>query len=472
MIAAEKYNLPIWTVYKYTDLHNSLVYIGITSRTLKQRWQNGWGYKSNPRLHNAIQKYGESNFVKEILYSGLTFEQAAQKEIETIALYDSTNPLKGYNISLGGDAPMWGRHHNPKLKQKWSEERKGANNSFYGRHHDLKNLSGCIPVICLNTLEHFVACSEAAKIMTQKGFHSCRTSGITAVLRGECLTAGKDNNGNPLFWERYDKSLNLDYYASLFEQKRTEYKTYMENMFYNESRGKVRKKYVINVFTGVIYKSAKEAAKILGYCYTDIIGSCNGSKNMTNNQIFLYLENYEKMSPEEIKEEIIKRWTRKFEEKTIYPIVCLNTGEIFPNTIAAQKITQMKHSDTIADCAHKECEYGGVSKAGEFLKWRYYDEYITLSPEEIKTIVNKPVKGHQPVLCVTNGLKFRDGEIAAKYYNTFRSGIRKCCLGQYQTCAEDENGNRLKWRYLDEYDYPNQINFIDKTEQEEVIENG
>jgi len=37
------------------------------------------------------------------LFSGLTEEEANQKEIECIELFDSTNPKKGYNIRIGGD---------------------------------------------------------------------------------------------------------------------------------------------------------------------------------------------------------------------------------------------------------------------------------------------------------------------------------------------------------------------------------
>ena len=141
-------------VYKYTAKHNGLVYIGITSKSLKERWKQG--YRGNPRLYNAIKKYGEKGFIKEILYKNLTKEEACQKEIETIALYDATNPKKGYNISLGGTAPMWNRNHSKETKKLFSETRKGKNNSFYGKKHDRINYSKKMRISKIFTLFVFV----------------------------------------------------------------------------------------------------------------------------------------------------------------------------------------------------------------------------------------------------------------------------------------------------------------------------
>lgn len=87
-------------VYKHTSPSNK-VYIGITINP-KKRWSKSH-YKYNEHFNNAINKYGWDNFKHEILFSGLTVDEAKQKEIELIAYYDSTNPSKGYNISLGGD---------------------------------------------------------------------------------------------------------------------------------------------------------------------------------------------------------------------------------------------------------------------------------------------------------------------------------------------------------------------------------
>ena len=77
-------------------------YIGITSRKPNKRWENGKGYKYNKHFYSAIQKYGWENFKHEILFSGLTKEEAEEKEIKLIDLYKTTDPTKGYNLRLGG----------------------------------------------------------------------------------------------------------------------------------------------------------------------------------------------------------------------------------------------------------------------------------------------------------------------------------------------------------------------------------
>ena len=456
-----------WKLYKYTNKINELVYIGITSRSLEERWQNGHGYRNNQHLDRAIKKYGQEAFDRQILISNLTFEEAAQKEIETIAEYDATNPQKGYNIALGGTAPMWNRHHTEENKKKFSEQRKGANNAFYGKHHDLATLPTCIPVICLNNLQKFLSISDAARKMTEQGYSHCSEKGISAVMCEKQLTAGKDNKENPLFWEKYDSSKSEEFYNDLYRQRLQEYADYSEEKLYNKT-GKSRKKKVVDIKTGEIYPGAREVAEIFNTTRGVINGVCRGEKNMIYDKIFLYLEDCEKMSPEDVKEEILKRWmTKNPKGEIVYPLVCLNTGEIFPNAVEAKKITDLLYTDAISLCAKGKCEYGGTSKDKQFLKWAYYDKYAEMSPEEIKRIVNAPVKGHQPVLCITTGQKFRDAQSAADYFGLFRTGIQKCCQGKYRTCGEDKNGNRMQWQYLDKYDYPNHV-YISKQEQENV----
>ena len=128
-------NQRIWKLYRYTCKHNGLIYIGITSKSLDERWANGHGYKGNPKLNNAIQKYGVDGFIREILLDKMTQQEAFEKEIEYIAKFHATEKDVGYNISLGGTAPMTGRHHSEETKKLFSQTRLGENNGFFGKHH-------------------------------------------------------------------------------------------------------------------------------------------------------------------------------------------------------------------------------------------------------------------------------------------------------------------------------------------------
>lgn len=93
-----------YVVYKHTSPSNK-VYIGVTCQNPpEKRWANGKGYNDNKHFSRAISKYGWQNFLHEILFAGLTKEQAIEKEIELIAKYNATNRDYGYNIALGGNS--------------------------------------------------------------------------------------------------------------------------------------------------------------------------------------------------------------------------------------------------------------------------------------------------------------------------------------------------------------------------------
>lgn len=138
-----------YSVYKHI-FPNGKVYIGITSQPLEKRFENGRGYRKCPKIHNAILKYGWNNVEHEMLYSGLSKQEAEQKEIELIAFYGSVE--NGYNIEHGGNTT--GTHsvetrkkisegNKGKSKPKFSDSRKaqysemfrGEKNPFYGKHH-------------------------------------------------------------------------------------------------------------------------------------------------------------------------------------------------------------------------------------------------------------------------------------------------------------------------------------------------
>lgn len=91
-----------FVVYKHITPSNK-VYIGITSVKLNKRWGFGRGYEKNQYFYRAIKKYGWENIEHVVLFSGLTEEEAKQKEIDTIRELNATNPLYGYNKTLGGD---------------------------------------------------------------------------------------------------------------------------------------------------------------------------------------------------------------------------------------------------------------------------------------------------------------------------------------------------------------------------------
>ena len=154
-----------WCVYIHTNKINNKAYIGITSNDVNKRWKNGNGYKNNKYFYTSIQKYGWDNFEHIIWQNNLSKNQAQKIEILLIALFDTTNPNNGYNLSTGGEGsngikrtkdtkekirksaktrfsnpennPMFGKQHSDEAKRKMSKSRQGMydgnKNPMYGR---------------------------------------------------------------------------------------------------------------------------------------------------------------------------------------------------------------------------------------------------------------------------------------------------------------------------------------------------
>lgn len=115
----------VFTVYMHITPSNKR-YIGITSKSLKERFGPNGALYRNQIFGRAIKKYGWSNIEHIMICDNLTKEEAKKLEIELIAKYDTTNPKHGYNKSIGGDIPaIFGQHHSEKTKQKISESNRG-----------------------------------------------------------------------------------------------------------------------------------------------------------------------------------------------------------------------------------------------------------------------------------------------------------------------------------------------------------
>ena len=119
----------MYTVYMHRNKINGKVYIGITGQKPSVRWNNGIGYKGT-HFANAINKYGWENFEHIILFSDLSKEDACQKEIELIKLYQSTNDKLGYNTATGGEINC-GYHLSDETKSKLSAINKGEKHPQY-----------------------------------------------------------------------------------------------------------------------------------------------------------------------------------------------------------------------------------------------------------------------------------------------------------------------------------------------------
>lgn len=201
-----------YCVYKHV-FPNGKVYIGITSMNPCKRWANGFGYKKQPMIFNAINKYGWDNIKHEILFTNLSKRDAEKKEIELIAYYKSNQYECGYNVANGGNStgtvseetkkqisealkgkskkhpPFEGKKHRLESRIKLSNKRKGTMNPMYGKHlsgetkrkmsesHKIGKL--CKSIICIETGEIFKSASDVARRM------KLSQGNVSSVARGE-----------------------------------------------------------------------------------------------------------------------------------------------------------------------------------------------------------------------------------------------------------------------------------------------
>lgn len=103
-------------IYKVTNLINGKIYIGQTIHEPQRRWQSHLNAaRRTPRLRiqHAIRKYGEENFLFEVIDEASTQEELNKKEIYWI---DKLKAIEeGYNLKPGGDCnPM----NIPTIKEK------------------------------------------------------------------------------------------------------------------------------------------------------------------------------------------------------------------------------------------------------------------------------------------------------------------------------------------------------------------
>lgn len=214
-----------YTVYMHV-FPNGKMYVGITSQDVSRRWRDGKGYEGK-LVYDAILKYGWNNIKHEILYDGLTKEQAEEKEKQLIKQYDTTIHANGYNIELGGDSTG---KVGAESKRKNSEAHKGmmagAKHWHYGQHwrDEVKK-----------------KISEAHKGMK----YSDETR-----LKKSAIFSGK---GNPMYGTKMS----------------AEHKKKLQAAFV-----KAVSKSVVCVETGNVYDSAAQAQRETGICSSTIRNVC------------------------------------------------------------------------------------------------------------------------------------------------------------------------------------------------------
>ncbi len=91
-------------IYKITNIINNKCYIGQTTRTIEERYEEHLAHArrhENRYLYDAMNHYGYDNFTVEMLEEA-PLAQLNDLEIHYITTYKASNPNFGYNMTGGG----------------------------------------------------------------------------------------------------------------------------------------------------------------------------------------------------------------------------------------------------------------------------------------------------------------------------------------------------------------------------------
>ena len=264
-------------IYGIRNIKNQRVYIG-KSIHLEKRKRTHFselrkGKHGNKPLQNAFNKYGEENFVFEILLRDDSLEDDELYHIEKIyiLLFETDRHKKGYNIALGGKGGYceW----TPEQRKARSIKYSGKGNPFYGKTHSKETIKKKVA----NTDYSFTQTPEyrakLSKVMKGRVFSEEHSRNKSLAQMGGKNPMAKAVSINGVTYETMTlaaKELGLNHSTVgsrvNSDSKRFEHWTYVDkkNIPYEKvveySNGANKKKCLID---GIEYESIKSASDTL-----------------------------------------------------------------------------------------------------------------------------------------------------------------------------------------------------------------
>jgi hypothetical protein len=308
-----------YCVYKHTSKIDGRAYVGITRVGAENRWRNGGiGYKHQKYFWRYIEKYGWDSLEHEVLFDNLTEEEATAMERELIAKWDLTNKNKGFNLDLGGS----------------------TNNHFWRG------------VYCIETDKEY----EGTRIAEREtGIHATR---ICACCSGKVLSAGTDDNGNPLHWVYADEKYLIPKRMRLLQEKASIYAVSV---------------YDCNKTLVAHYENLNDASKATGRISSNIAKDCLHPKKNKQGLIWIYDRDF---TEEELDRRIaIINSSFPWEKKVYQYDLRGRFIKTFKSATKAQAEIGVNASDIGMACK------GNYSSVGGYL-WRY--ELTQISDDELR----------------------------------------------------------------------------------------
>jgi group I intron endonuclease len=118
-------------IYKITNNLNGKIYIGKTTRPVRERFLEHMSPKGTLRtaLANAVRRHGKDNFSVEIIVA-LPEEELDAAEAYHIDAHNSTGKHIGYNRTTGGEG---GFKHMAATRKRIADATSGPNHWMFGR---------------------------------------------------------------------------------------------------------------------------------------------------------------------------------------------------------------------------------------------------------------------------------------------------------------------------------------------------
>lgn len=171
----------MYTIYLLTNVVTGKRYVGCTKHSLCKRFgRNGLGYKNQKHVYADISRCGWQNYEKRILFKTHDRAEAGEAERKYIALYNTTDPERGYNIASGG---FDGYCVTEECKRRMSAARTGVKPPPFTKEHRQhmrdSHAGGAEPraVMCVETGETFKSINDAARAYATQGANKRGISG-------------------------------------------------------------------------------------------------------------------------------------------------------------------------------------------------------------------------------------------------------------------------------------------------------
>lgn len=254
----------IGIVYKIKCISNGKYYIGQTIQPLHRRWYQHKRYSKieNEKLYHAMRKYGVDMFEINTMCKCVSKEELNHREIYYIKLYDSVR--NGYNTQTGGRNNF---KHSKESKKKMSEARKGVKKPTGFGAKISKALIGRKQPHCVKK-----KISESQK--GEKSAWWCRKHSKETCEKIRQANLGK------IVTEKQKEAISK---ANKGRKWSEEVRKKME------ARKTKPTKQVMNMNTGIVYDSLKEAGIKEKIDSRQIGDVCRGRRKSTHGFVFRYL---------------------------------------------------------------------------------------------------------------------------------------------------------------------------------------